>query len=98
MDKQSVPTWVSTSSRSNFLLSKEQVSDRLAILEQLAGPHIAWYTHKNPFSCWICDYIILCRRLVEILEGMETPISTKSPLDLMNEQIGQGVRYQDELD
>lgn len=92
MDTQSLPTWVTTPSRSNLLLTKEQLSDRITILEQLAGPHIAWYTHKNPFSCWICDLLVLCRRYEQILEDMESLIGSKSPLDLMNESSDQGLQ------
>ncbi len=31
-------------------------------LETLSSGHIRWYTHKNPYGCWICDLALLLRR------------------------------------
>ncbi len=31
-------------------------------LESLSQGHIRWYTHKNPYGCWICDLTLLLRR------------------------------------
>lgn len=36
-----------------------QSLERLKVMEQLAATHIGWYTHKNPYGCWICDLIQL---------------------------------------
>lgn len=36
---------------------------RLNGMEELAATHITWYTHKNPYGCWICDLFLLTRRL-----------------------------------
>lgn len=36
-----------------------QSEDRLMAMENLASTHIQWYTHKNPYGCWICDLIQL---------------------------------------
>lgn len=38
---------------------------RLNGMEELASTHITWYTHKNPYGCWICDLFLLTRRLLE---------------------------------
>lgn len=86
MVKINPPEWVSPVSLQNWLIQKEQLSQKIAILEQLAGPHIAWYTHKNPFACWICDYIVLCRRLEELLSIAE------SSLDFMNDNSSLGLQ------
>lgn len=40
------------------LFSKDSEA-RLTQLEALASTHIGWYTHKNPYGCWICDLILL---------------------------------------
>lgn len=37
-----------------------QSTERLLVMENLASTHIGWYTHKNPYGCWICDLIQLC--------------------------------------
>ena len=31
-------------------------------LESLSQGHIRWYTHKNPYGCWICDLNMLLKR------------------------------------
>lgn len=31
-------------------------------LESLSQGHIRWYTHKNPYGCWICDLNLLLKR------------------------------------
>ncbi len=28
-------------------------------IETLSSTHIRWYTHKNPYGCWICDVLKL---------------------------------------
>ena len=38
---------------------------RLTQLEALASTHIGWYTHKNPYGCWICDLILLNWRTLQ---------------------------------
>lgn len=39
--------------------SIEELCSRFAALiaqyDALAATHIAWFTHKNPYGCWICD-------------------------------------------
>lgn len=30
--------------------------------------HIGWYTHKNPYGCWICDAVLLLETLIRYLE------------------------------
>jgi len=33
-----------------------------------------WYTHKNPYGCWICDVIFIIDQLRS--EGVHTPGTT----------------------
>lgn len=39
-----------------------ELSNRLFSLltayETLASTHITWFTHKNPYGCWICDLLL----------------------------------------
>ncbi len=35
-------------------------------LETLASGHIRWYTHKNPYGCWICDLLLLIDKWEDI--------------------------------
>lgn len=37
--------------------------DQLTGLENLSSTHTVWFTHKNPYGCWICDLIQLCRQI-----------------------------------
>ncbi len=50
-------------------------------LETLSSGHIRWYTHKNPYGCWICDLTLLLRRW----EDLYYPSPVKS---VMNEVSG----------
>lgn len=49
---------------------------RLNGMEELASTHITWYTHKNPYGCWICDLFLLSRRLLDTFEEFLGPDST----------------------
>lgn len=33
--------------------------------ESLSDGHIRWFTHKNPYGCWICDLLQSIRTFVE---------------------------------
>lgn len=56
----------------------------------LSSTHITWYTHKNPYGCWICDLLLhmetACNYLDSEIQRMDTDIvkSTKSarPVDM----------------
>lgn len=37
----------------------DMMEERLNAMETLASTHITWYTHKNPYGCWICDMFLL---------------------------------------
>lgn len=43
----------------------------IARLEITSQVHIGWYTHKNPYGCWICDMVLLLRTLLNLLEQQE---------------------------
>lgn len=46
---------------------------RLTGMEQLASTHITWYTHKNPYGCWICDMFLLSRNVMDSFEEFLGP-------------------------
>lgn len=39
------------------------VQERILMNENLASTHIGWFTHKNPYACWICDMFVLAQTL-----------------------------------
>lgn len=51
----------------------EQALERLRGMETLASTHITWYTHKNPYGCWICDMFLLTQRLIDTFEEFLGP-------------------------
>lgn len=42
-----------------------QVEARLRGMEELGGTHISWFTHKNPYGCWICDLFVLTQSVID---------------------------------
>ncbi len=40
-----------------------RVAEFLSKLEWQSEGHRMWYTHKNPYSCWICELLQIGRRL-----------------------------------
>lgn len=55
----------------------EFYTEMLRKLEVLSDTHRHWYTHKNPFGCWICDVFLLSNKVIDLYYP-------KSPLDIMN--------------
>jgi len=51
----------------------KQATERLRGMESLAATHITWYTHKNPYGCWICDMFLLSQRLIDTFEDFLGP-------------------------
>lgn len=50
---------------------KEYYKSLLIRIEGASDTHRGWYTHKNPYGCWICDIILLCRTLINYLDGLD---------------------------
>ncbi len=40
-----------------------RISELISKLEWQSEGHRMWYTHKNPYSCWICESLQICREL-----------------------------------
>ncbi len=45
-------------------------------LEWQSEGHRMWYTHKNPYGCWICELLQVVRELRECVNMDETDNST----------------------
>jgi len=58
-------------------------------LEHMSQGHLSWYTHKNPFGCWICDLFKVVNKLLQELTPieMDTPNRSKSVLENMNDCV-----------
>ncbi len=44
--------------------------------EQLSEGHVRWFTHKNPYGCWICDVFSLLREVISECEIEERNLDT----------------------
>lgn len=40
-----------------------RVREYISKLEWQSEGHRLWYTHKNPYGCWICEILQVCREL-----------------------------------
>ena len=65
----------------------ERLHEYISKLEWQSDGHIRWYTHKNPYGCWICETLQVCRLLENelvdlerIVDGLDNPENdTKDP-------------------
>ncbi len=46
---------------------RERLDERISKLEWQFEGHRMWYTHKNPYSCWICELLQICRILRDLI-------------------------------
>ena len=58
----------------------ERLHEYISKLEWQSDGHIRWYTHKNPYGCWICETLQVCRLLENelvdlerIVDGLDNP-------------------------
>ncbi len=57
-----------------------RMSDSVTALENLSEGHKIWFTHKNPYGCWICDSLLLLRTIIqEVAQEEEDFLNTLSP-------------------
>ncbi len=57
-----------------------RMSDHVTSLENLSQSHTIWFTHKNPYGCWICDLLLLLRTIIQaVAEEEEDFLNTLSP-------------------
>ncbi len=57
-----------------------RMSDSITAIENLSEGHKIWFTHKNPYGCWICDSQLLLRTIIqEVAQEEEDFLNTLSP-------------------
>lgn len=39
-------------------------------IRSASDTHRGWYTHKNPYGCWICDSLAVMETLVNYLDDL----------------------------
>ncbi len=44
----------------------KRLDEHISKLEWQSDGHRMWYTHKNPYSCWICELLQIVRILRDI--------------------------------
>ncbi len=64
----------------------ERLSEHISKLEWQSEGHRMWYTHKNPYGCWICELLQVTRALESELmvagtDGGPGPDTTQSELE-----------------
>ncbi len=58
----------------------ERMGDQVTALEGLSDGHKIWFTHKNPYGCWICDALDLLRVVInEVAKEEEEFLNKLSP-------------------
>jgi len=67
-DGETVESWLS------------RVQEHISKLEWQSEGHRMWYTHKNPYSCWICELLQVTRGLQAELMDVR-PDNTESDSD-----------------
>ncbi len=45
----------------------DRIAESISKLEWQSDGHRMWYTHKNPYSCWICELLQIIRELQALL-------------------------------
>lgn len=58
----------------------EGLEAEVIALESLSSVHIRWYTHKNPYGCWICDMHKLLYHMLKQIDSISLLIP--SPIRL----------------
>ncbi len=43
-----------------------RLGEYISKLEWQSEGHRMWYTHKNPYGCWICELLQVCRGLQDL--------------------------------
>lgn len=44
---------------------RERLLELLSRVEWQSEGHRQWYTHKNPYGCWICELLQIARRSID---------------------------------
>jgi hypothetical protein len=57
---------------------------RLRGMEELASTHITWFTHKNPYGCWICDLFALTQACLNTFREFLGPETEEKDTSIVN--------------
>ncbi len=66
----------------------DRLREHISQLEWQSDGHRMWYTHKNPYSCWICQILQVCNILHDELmaltrtDGTDAYENGREPIDL----------------
>lgn len=62
-----------------------RLTEHISKLEWQSEGHRQWYTHKNPYGCWICELLQIARLMAdEMLDGGE---STGQRRDIVSDEL-----------
>ncbi len=61
-----------------------RLDEYISKLEWQSEGHRMWYTHKNPYGCWICELLQVCRELRDLIPMVETDDSEMKCLECDN--------------
>ncbi len=64
-------------SNENFIDYLTRMSSIVTEYETLSEGHVRWFTHKNPYGCWICDVFELLRTVVTEVDEVERDFMTQ---------------------
>ncbi len=62
-----------------------RLDEYISKLEWQSDGHRMWYTHKNPYGCWICELLQVIRGLREL-----DPVDTGEDDDTKGEDLDAG--------
>ncbi len=66
-DGETIDSWLS------------RISEHFSKLEWQSEGHRMWYTHKNPYSCWICELLQVGRAVEAELMAIRRDINKSEP-------------------
>lgn len=68
-----------------------RLNELLSRIEWQSEGHRQWYTHKNPYGCWICEILQISRYLADILlangDSEGDDLNYNEELDLVDDEL-----------
>lgn len=59
----------------------DRLSEFLSRIRWQSEGHRQWYTHKNPYGCWICEILQIGELLRDICLDSREPVTSEERLD-----------------
>lgn len=63
-----------------------RLNELISRIEWQSEGHRQWYTHKNPYGCWICEILQISRQLVDIMLVDRESLNYNEELDLVDDE------------